>query len=343
MATATVTVPTFDPIVLNVPDDITDPCPFVEYTFSVEVSGGAGMYNYQWTDNFGEVYGIGNVQTVRPGFTTTYYVEVFDRCGETAIDSVTVTITSPPLEPYVLGDTTICLGDSALLTAGATGGFGDYYFFWPHSGETTSEVWVSPRQTSAIRVIVSDDCQTYTVDAFGNVEVVQPIANFEVSSGTLFEDLPIQFTNTTFGGDTYFWEFGDGQTSTQVHASNTYDEPGTYYITLYAENEIGCRDSITKPIKILPEFYIYVPNAITPNNDGNNDFFSASTVNVVSLEVRIFNRWGEELFYSDDKRFSWDGTYNGAPVPDGVYVYKLKYLSINGDDETIYGHVTVLR
>ena len=342
-ASNVVIVPTFEPIVLNTSDDIEDPCPFVEYTLVVEAAGGAGMYNYQWYDNFGVNYGISNVQVVQPGETTTYYVYVDDRCGDNAIDSVTITITSPPLIPYVLGDTTICLGDSALLTAGATGGYGDYYYYWPHSGETTNQVWVSPRQTGPIRVIVSDDCQTFYVEAFGLVEVLQPIANFEISSGTLFEDLPIQFTNTSYGATDYFWEFGDGQTSSLVHPSNTYDEPGTYFITLYAENEIGCRDSITKSITILPEFYIYVPNTITPNGDGYNDYFSASTINVLSLNVRIFNRWGEELFFSDDKRFKWDGTHKGLPVPDGVYVYLINYISINGDDETLYGHVNVLR
>jgi gliding motility-associated-like protein len=114
-------------------------------------------------------------------------------------------------------------------------------------------------------------------------------------------------------------------------------------VTLWVENEIGCRDSITKPLRILPEFYIYVPNTITPNGDGFNDWFEVSTINVIEFEIRIFNRWGEQLFYSNDKRFVWDATYNGQPVPDGVYVYKLSYVSINGDDETIVGHVNVLR
>lgn len=342
-ASNTVIVPNPPPIQLNVSDDVVDPCPYIEYTFSVEAIGGSGDYTYRWSDNFGEEYGTSNTQVVKPGVSTKYYILVEDKCGEQALDSVSVTITSPPLVPYVLGDTTICLGDSALLTAGATGGFGDYYYYWPHSGETTNQVWVSPRQTGRIQVIVSDDCQTFTVNDFAEVEVVQPVANFVISSGTLFEDLPIQFQNTTIGGSVYFWEFGDGQTSTQVHGSNTYDEPGNYLITLYAENDLGCRDSITKPITITPEFYIYVPNTITPNGSGRNDYFAASTINVVSLKVRIFNRWGEELFYSDDKRFQWDGTYNGQPVPDGVYVYKLEYTSINGDNEMIYGHVNVLR
>lgn len=340
---AQVFVPQFGPIVLSVSDDVVDPCPYVPYTFAVEANGGAGGFQYMWFDNFGETYGNQVTQFVQPGVSTTYYVMVEDRCGQQAMDSVSVTITSPPLVPFVLGDTTICIGDSALLVAGATGGYGDYYFYWPHSGETTNAVWVKPRQTGPIQVIVSDDCGTFTVSAFGNVEVLQPIANFHIVSSTFFEDLPVQFQNATFGANQYFWEFGDGNTSTMVHPSNVYTEPGIYYVTLYAENEIGCRDSITKPLRILPEFYIYVPNTITPNGDGFNEWFEVSTINVIEFEIRIFNRWGEQLFHSNDKRFVWDATYNGQPVPDGVYVYKLSYISINGDEDTIYGHVNVLR
>jgi gliding motility-associated-like protein len=342
-ATAQVFVPEFGPIVLSASDDVTDPCPYVPYTFAVEANGGAGGFQYMWLDNFGNTFGNQPTQFVQPGTSTTYYVMVEDRCGQQAMDSVTVTITSPPLIPFVLGDTTICIGDSALLVAGATGGYGNYYFYWPHSGETTNSVWVKPRQTGPIQVIVTDDCGTFSVSAFGQVEVLQPIANFNIVSSTFFEDLPVQFQNATFGANQFDWEFGDGNTSTMVHPSNVYTEPGVYYVTLYVENEIGCRDSITKPLRILPEFYIYVPNTITPNGDGFNDWFEVSTVNVVEFKIRIFNRWGEQVFYSDDKRFMWDATYDGKPVPDGVYVYRLSYISINGDDETIIGHVNVLR
>jgi gliding motility-associated-like protein len=342
-ANADIFVPTFDPITLNTSVDTSNPCPYIPYTFFVEANGGAGDYTYQWSDNQGNLLGNGKTQYVKPAVSTTYYIVVTDRCGESENDSVTVTITSPPLVADVLGDTTICFGDSALFTATATGGWGAHYFFWPATGDTTATIWVNPRHTETVTVNVEDDCHTFYVSAVGEVKVVRPIANFVVSSHTMYEDLPITFHNTTYGGTHYQWEFGDGNTSTLVNPNNTYDVPGTYYITLHAQNDIGCRDSITKPITIVPEFYVYIPNSFTPNGDGLNDFFAVSTVNVVDFEILIFDRWGELIFQSKDKRFQWDGKYNNEIIEDGVYVYKVHYTSVNGDDVHNIGHVSLLR
>lgn len=342
-ANADIFVPTFGPILLNSSADTSNPCPYEPYDFFVEATGGAGDYTYRWYDNQGNNFGTEATQHVVSGYTTSYYVQVTDRCGVSATDTIVVTVTSPPLVVNVLGDTTICFGDSALLTATATGGWGAHHFYWPFDGDTTAQNWIVPRHTDTYTVQVQDDCRTFTVPGSGKITVLRPIANFEISSQTLYEDLPITFHNTTYGGTYYQWEFGDGQTSTETNPNNTYDTSGTYYITLHAQNSIGCRDSVTKPITILPEFYIYIPNTITPNGDGINDFFAASTINVVQFEIYIFDRWGEQLFHSTDKRFQWDATIDGKPVEDGVYVYKVHYISINGDDKKIVGHVVVLR
>lgn len=341
--TGEIFVPDFDPITLNTSPDTANPCPFIPYTFFVEAHGGAGDYTYQWYDEFGITYGTATTQYVKPGKSTKFYVLVTDRCGESMLDSVSVTVTSPPLVPDVLGDTTICFGDSALLTATATGGWGSHFFYWPLTGDTSSSVWFNPRHTQNIYVKVEDDCHTFFVQDYGHVEVLRPIANFVVSSHTIYNDLPITFHNTTYGGTQYQWDFGDGNTSTLTNPNNTYDEPGTYYITLYAENDIGCKDSVTKPITIKPETYLYIPNTFTPDGDGVNDFFEASTVNYKQLEIEIFDRWGELIFTSDKIRFRWDGKYKGALVQDGVYVYKVNAISINGDVKKITGHVNVLR
>lgn len=341
--TGEILVPDFDPITLNTSPDTANPCPFIPYTFFVEAHGGAGDYTYQWYDEFGISYGTASTQYVKPGKSTTFYIEVTDRCGETKLDSVTVTVTSPPLVPNVYGDTTICFGDSALLTATATGGWGDHFFYWPLTGDTASSVWFNSRHTQNIYVQVEDDCHTFYVQDYGTVEVLRPIANFVVSSHTVFNNLPITFHNTTYGGTKYQWDFGDGNSSELVNPNNTYDVPGTYYITLYAQNDIGCRDSVTKPITIKPEAYLYIPNSFTPNGDGVNDLFEVSTVNFKQLNISIFDRWGERIYSSDKIRFQWDGSYKGVMVQDGVYVYKVHAVSINGDIKKITGHVVVLK
>jgi gliding motility-associated-like protein len=159
----------------------------------------------------------------------------------------------------------------------------------------------------------------------------------------LFNDLPITFQNTTLNGDYYQWYFGDGNTSNLVHPNNTYDLPGTYQILLIATDEKGCIDSIQKPITIEDEYYVYVPNAFTPDGERFNTYFCISTIGVKSGEILIFNRWGELVFESKDLNFQWDGTYNGTLIQDGTLSWKLNYTTNSGRTKKITGHITLLK
>lgn len=342
-ATSTVTVPVYDDIVLNATDDIVEQCPYVPFTLNVEVLGGAGNFSYVWTVSGGPPLSFSNTIDVAPSETTTYTVEVTDQCGNSETAEVTITILSPPLVLEITPSQEICPGDSVLIEVTASGGFGDYYYDWPHSGETTSSVWVKPTQTTEYTVIVMDDCQTFDVRATTEVVVVKPTANFRPVTDPMYIDLPITFQNLTQNGNTYQWDFGDGNTSTMVHPNNTYTDPGDYEIMLIATDNKGCIDTAYRVITILNEFYLYVPNAFTPDDDRYNNTFRVSSINVIEFNIQIFNRWGELLFESDDKNFEWNGTHNGELVRDGTYVWKIFYRSINDDEETITGHVTVLR
>ncbi|MDX1651699.1 MAG: choice-of-anchor L domain-containing protein [Brumimicrobium sp.] len=339
----TVTVPVYDNLLIDASDDIVEQCPYVPFTLEVEVTGGAGNYTYVWTNPAGQTLSNSNTVNVVPSQTTTYTVVVTDQCGNSETDQVTITILSPPLLLDISPSQEICPGDSAYIEVNATGGFGNYYYYWPHSGETTAGIWVSPLATSSYEVIVMDDCQTFQVTAETEVVVIQPDANFRVITDPLYINLPITFQNLTHNGNTYEWSFGDGSTSTMTHPNNTYSTPGSYDITLIATDVKGCKDTTVRTIIILDEFYLYVPNTFTPDNDRFNNTFKISSVNLIDFEIRIFNRWGEVVFESQDKNFEWDGTYNGEVVRDGTYVWQIYYRSINDDEEKISGHINVLR
>ncbi len=342
-AVATVTVPVYQPIGLVTTPDITEICPYVPKELTVQVSGGAGNFTYSWHLASGTVLGTNDTLNVIPSTSTMYYVEVTDQCGVSSIDSVLYIITSPPLVLTMSPNQLICPGDTVPISVTATGGYGQYFYNWLHSGETTSQVFVHPYTTTSYTVSVSDECQTFTVEGTTTVNVTEPIADFAISSHTLFEDLPITFQNLTIGGNTYLWEFGDGQTSTMVHPNNTYDVPGTYYVTLIATNSIGCKDTIVKPITIQEEYWIYVPNTFTPDGDQFNNTFKASMINIKETEVTIYDRWGLEVFHSTSIRWEWDGTYNDLLVPDGTYTYKIKYISRSNIEDVLIGHVNVLK
>ncbi len=338
-----VDVPVLQPLVLNETPDITEICPYIPALLEANPSGGLAPYTYQWSSNFDPNLGTLDSYNAIPSTTTTYTIVVEDFCGNVAQADIVYTITSPPLTVDMSPDVQICPGDSIQISVSSQGGYGQHFYQWWHSGETTTTVWVNPTVTTNYTVSVSDECQTFTVEGTTEVEVIQPTADFTITSNLIFNDVPIQFQNLSQDANTYEWFFGDGNQSTLVHPTNTYDNWGPYVVTLIATDHLGCKDTIQKPLNIEEEWYIYVPNTITPDGDRLNNYFTASTVGIKHLNVRIFNRWGEEIFTSNELRFAWDGTFKGVYVPDGTYTYIINFETNSGRVRDISGHVNVLK
>jgi gliding motility-associated-like protein len=95
-------------------------------------------------------------------------------------------------------------------------------------------------------------------------------------------------------------------------------------------------------IKVGPPS-IYMPNAFSPNNDGTNDLFLPITFGSKEFMFRIFDRWGNLMFESKDKKFKWDGTFNGKKCNSGIYAYAVELIYLNNKQETISGNLTLIR
>ena len=90
--------------------------------------------------------------------------------------------------------------------------------------------------------------------------------------------------------------------------------------------------------------YLNIPNIFTPNNDGINDFLQPITsLNISSLYIQIYNRWGEIVFYSSDINFKWDGTKisNNKLCCHGTYFWTASFSDINSNTQIINGTVTL--
>jgi gliding motility-associated-like protein len=85
---------------------------------------------------------------------------------------------------------------------------------------------------------------------------------------------------------------------------------------------------------------IIIPNVITPNGDGTNDFFVIKTKGLKEFQLTILNRWGNKIFTSSNANEYWDGKENGKPVSDGVYFYILNASTSNKQLE-FHGSVSV--
>ncbi len=338
----TVTIPTYLPLSLVTTNDIVEICPFKPTDISTLASNGAGVYTYEWTEN-GIVVGNSTSINVSPPASTSYIITVTDQCENTISETVNYTITSPPLVLNMSPTQQICPYDEVSISVQASGGYGAYQYLWLHSSETTPTVQVTPLISTAYTVQVSDECQTFFVEGVTLVQVLQPVADFQITSNVLFNGLPITFQNLTQGGATYSWTFGDGQNSTLVHPNNTYDNPGDYLVTLIATNALGCVDTVEKVITIGEEYWLYVPNTFTPDGNRFNNDFEVSTININVFEIWIYNRWGELVFTATNPRFNWNGMYKDKMCQDGTYVYKIKFLNPLKEEETVLGHINLIR
>jgi len=341
---ALVSVPVFPPLSISLSPDVSEICPYLSHTFYSTVNGGNGNYTYAWrTLGSNSVLSTSDSLNVTPSSTNSYVFTVTDGCGNIARDTVTYTITSPPLLLSMTPTQYICPGDSAFVSVIASGGYGNYYYLWPSNGATTPGIWVYPGSTNSYQILVSDECQSFNVSGFSQVQIVKPVADFTILTTNPTENLPTSFYNLTQNGFGYQWFFGDGNDSYEIHPTHTFSPYGGYLITLIATDMNGCVDSITKPIYIQEEFYIYIPNTFIPDENRINDVFSGSFVGVEWINIEVFNRWGERLFFSDQLDFKWDGTYNGTKVPDGVYTWKLIYRRNRMQEQQLTGHVTVIK
>lgn len=128
------------------------------------------------------------------------------------------------------------------------------------------------------------------------------------------------------------------QTTTVIQPTDT----GTYIVAYEAEN--GCIVYDTVTVSVDMQFNIGVPSAFTPNGDGNNDLLLVRGLNgIESLTFSIYNRYGQEVFFTSEKTEGWDGTHNGNPLNPGVFVYYVKATMLDGTIRELKGNVTLIR
>lgn len=317
-------------------------CPYTPLQFSTATNGGFEAYSYVWTVN-DVVVGNASILNYSPAATTDLIVKVTDFCDNEVQDTVHATIITPLMQIEVNEDRQICPFDETELWVNVTGGLAPFTYFWEHSAETTAHVIVNPELSTSYLVTVSDACALYELEGTPFVEVLQPVADFEILSNTQVENLPIYFENLSVGATEWDWELGNGDYSNLFSPGTTYLSDGIYTVTLIATNAIGCKDTVTKNIVVKPEFWFYAPNTFTPDGNEFNTTYKVSVIGAISMEFAIYNRWGEMVFQSFDTSFEWDGTYNGQMSQDGVFTYVAVVVSEDNESHKFVGHINLIK
>lgn len=329
------------PLEIGLPDSINASC--VDNTaIAVDILSGAGEYSFAWTVG-GIPYGGDDPQiTVQSFVTTPVEVEVTDGCGGEDETASLLLIPDVPMTLSVSNDTVICRGEALSLSAIATGGEEGFVYNWPSIPAFGENQYVAPSNTVNYPVEVTDICGE-TLTASVAVEVQYIYSDFYTS---YLSDTRIEFIATpdpVCPSCDYLWDFGDGTGSDEVNPIHDYDGLGDYYAQLTVTNPLGCRDSAYTLVE--GPVILYIPNAFTPNNDGINDAFQVVISDVVYYEINIFNRWGEEVFYSNDPDEAWIGNVKGGDyyAQPGLYNYRLRWKGSRTDAEERSGTIELLR
>jgi len=182
---------------------------------------------------------------------------------------------------------------------------------------------------------------------------VIPLSNFLKADFTVPLDNcpkePIKFMSVSQGiGLRYNWSFGDGGIATIDSPTHVYQaafNTTTFTVRLVVTDSIGCTSTILKMIKVYSSCQVYVPNAFTPNNDGLNDLLHPlNGVKTENLSFRVYNRWGQLVFQSNDWHRGWNGLIGDKPQPTGVYVWFLTYTDVDTKERRQQkGTVTLIR
>ncbi len=262
----------------------------------------------------------------------TYIMTVTDSVG--CVDTAQVTITEAPDFTINLGnDTTSCFGDSIIIKNQALNQPGNVTYVWSVIGQTDYLITVDTSGTYILAGLLGQCIKRDTINV-----TISP--NFTVDIGP--PDTTVCYggigliLNAGNPGATYLWNTGD--TTYYI----TVDSAGIYWVGVTFDSLCTKYDTI-QVAETLCTSIVYVPNVFTPDDNGVNDFFFPLVSGVVqSLTMRIFNRWGKEVYASDDLNLKWDGKINGTKAKDSVYFWILDYIDDKGTSKNLTGTVTLL-
>ncbi len=291
-------------------------------SISINVSGGISPYVYNWQPAISSNNTASNLSS---GIYTITVTDDFG-CNKQAIINIPKA-TSPTGSMQSRPDT--CLAARGMAIATITGGAAPYSYLW-NTGETSR--FISGLSPGLYTVVVTDSAGcTKTLDAtIGNYAAL----NLDLGADRTFcPAQPLNLYSPNF--TTYLWNTGD--TINHIQIKN----PGTYW--LMVTDDKGC--IATDTLLLLEDCLndVLLPNAFTPNGDQANDIFKAFAVKTQGFSLEILDRWGRSIFYSIAINDGWDGKYQGRECPEGVYVWKLRFLTPENKEMIKMGTVSLIR
>ncbi len=325
-------------------------------------SGGSLPYTFTWFAN-GGIVGTGASINLTTNQTTQYEVILTGACGSMS-DTAFVTIAVPqPLVPILTPDDADgCFPHHVVFSNNTvnpesivsnTINFGDGTpAITTQALDTCSHTYEAPGTYTVSITSVSDLGCVYTNTFANMISANGPTADFTMSANpTTFFETHILLNNTSSTDVVaYSWSIPGAEPNQSSLEDVSIDLPegvvGNYEVTLVVTNANGCVDSVTKIAQVLSDVILYAPNTFTPDGDEFNQtwFLHMDGIDIQQFNLKVFNRWGEVIWESNDPNGRWDGTHQNTLVPNGLYTWILETRELISDKKyTFNGHINVMR
>ena len=331
-------------------------------------------YTFEW-----DQVGLDPSQPVTPEKTTDYWVTAKDVCKTQIVkDSIKIIVPIYPDIEAVVDSTYVCseLELDSLCAYDVYGGEGESYTYsWSNSNnpqvEISSESCLESNNGEYI-LSISDVCNSPALVIESNIildEAPDPFFEYlavpdaaiklELNNYTpLMDDLKHQWYFKNINRTSDVIKYIPNQHPIVFNGLNYVNEiegdsinpvtiltPGTYDVKLKVTTEINdCTKEYSEYITLEPSYFFYAPNAFTPNGDALNDSFRPIVVGSNSYELFVYDSFGKVIFSTSDIEEKWDGTYNGIPAAEGIYIYKV--VLTKQSDVVVFseqGTVTLIR
>ncbi len=267
-------------------------------------------------------------------------------CYDTAYVRITVD-RAPDSVRFSVSSKALCMGESVLFVPEVSGvlQYLDWDFGDGNSFESLAGIVAHAYDKAGEMVVtlhaVPRICPSKTYTDHLKIHPL-PAVDLGPDTTLCFNRAPFVLRNRKYNaseGCIYTWSTGTTMPSIRITT------PGTYSLQLY-NRYTGCRNS--ESIVVTGTCRLDIPNAFTPNGDGMNDYFlprmQDRDADIRQFDMRIVNRWGQQVFYTQLPRGSgWDGKLNAKEQPEGVYIYTIEVGYTNGLTERYSGNVSLMR
>ncbi len=297
-----------------------------------------------WYDDPSLATSIGMDATimVNPG---TYYAVSTNAEGCQKVDTVEVAL-NPVAMAITQDEFTLCMGEDASLEIDAVQAGENVNWYLDNTlVGTGSPLVVNPTNSGTYVAVVTNADGCSATDT-AQVDVIDISVDVAASENPIYRSQTTEL-EATGGFVSYQWTPDDG-TLDDINVANPVANPQettTYTVLVTDTNGCTTERSITIEVKETEcgEPYIYLPNAFSPNGDGQNEVLYLRGLNLSEIHLSIYNRWGQEVFDTRNQGVGWDGTFNGEPVVPDVYGFYLRVKCDNGEKYFKKGNITVLK